>query len=436
MVARIIIRSLSLLRFRSYGAMRLELDGRPLVVVGANGAGKTNLLEAVSLLSPGRGLRGASGEELVASGSEAWRVRAVVDAPDGRHELVTEGATSGGRKVEIDGKTAPQVALGEILRILWLTPAMDRLWMEAPAERRRFLDRIAMSLLPAHAEAALGYDRNLRERNRMIRDGVTDRGWYAAIERGLSEYGARLVAGRRAAITRIEAAQEDGPFPAASLALDTSVPETAEQFAAALGEARGGDLAAGRTLLGPHRDDLLVIYAAKGVPARLCSTGEQKALLLSLTLANARAVAADFGAAPILLLDEVAAHLDAGRRADLFGALSRLGAQAWMTGTDAALFASMEDGAQWLALGEGEAGSTLGPGNHPGLAPVGEAEGLGPFEGGAAMSERENPDTVKPGAPGAGENICRKCEGSGKVDGETCPDCGGSGKVVTPIGGA
>jgi DNA replication and repair protein RecF len=435
---RLAVRSLALLRFRSYASARLQLGGGPVVVHGANGAGKTNLIEAVSLLSPGRGLRRAGSDELGHDGAEAWRVSAALDAPDGRHEVVTEGAAGGGsgRRVEIDGKAAAQVALGGVVRVLWLTPALDRLWTEAPAERRRFLDRVAMSLMPGHAEAALAFERALRERNRMIRDGVADRSWFAAVERGMGESGVRVVAGRREAVARLEASQESGPFPAARLALETEVPDEAEAYAEALAAGRGRDFAAGRTLLGPHRDDLAATFAAKGVPARLCSTGEQKALLLSLMLANARAVAEDFGAAPILLLDEVAAHLDPGRREDLFAAISALGAQAWMTGTEAALFAPIGNGADWLEVREGERGSGIRPGNHPARPPVGRPEGRSPAEGGSEMAEKDNPEAVRPGAPGAGENVCRKCEGTGKVEGETCPECGGSGKVTTPIGGA
>lgn len=436
LVTRLALRVLALARFRSYPAERLQLDGRSVVIHGANGAGKTNLLEAVSLLSPGRGLRRAASDEFGHRGAETWQISALLDAPGGRHEVLTEG-TGSGRRVEIDGKGAPQVALGEVLRVLWLTPALDRLWTEAPAERRRFLDRIAMSLMPDHAEAALVFERSLRERNRLIRDAASDRVWFAAIERGMAESGVQVVAGRRAAIARLAAAQKDGPFPVASLALETEVPPEAEAFAQALAEGRGRDLAAGRTLLGPHRDELVAHYAKKGMPARLCSTGEQKALLLSLVLANARAVAEDFGAAPILLLDEVAAHLDPGRREALFGAIAGLGAQAWMTGTEAALFAPLKDRAGWIEVHEGAAGSTLRCGNHRGRAPVGETGGDGLLRQGArAMAEKENPETVRPGAPGSGENICRKCEGSGKVAGETCSECGGSGKVTTPIGGA
>jgi DNA replication and repair protein RecF len=325
-------------------------------VFGPNGAGKTNLIEAVSLLSPGRGLRGASAEEMArAPEGIGWKVAATIGGRVDAHEVATwsEGA---GRQVEIDGKAAPQAALGAVARVLWLTPAMDRLWTESASERRRFLDRVTLSLVPDHGEAAIGYDRALRERNRLIRDGVRDPGWFRALEAQMAVQGARLAANRAAAIARLAAAPA-GAFPAAELALDAEGPRDAEGLEAALAEGRSRDLAAGRTLLGPHRDDLVGVYAAKGIAARLCSTGEQKALLISLVLANAWAVAQDFGAAPVLLLDEVAAHLDAGRRRALYAEVTALGAQAWMTGTGEELFDGLE--AQRLAVEEAEGASRV-----------------------------------------------------------------------------
>ncbi|MFT3974758.1 MAG: DNA replication/repair protein RecF [Amaricoccus sp.] len=347
---------LRLSHFRSHVAAALDLDGRPVAVFGPNGAGKTNLIEAISLLSPGRGLRGAAPDDL-ARRPEAigWKVTAAVAAPDGPHEIATwsEGA---GRRVEIDGKAASQTALGGALRVLWLTPAMDRLWTEGAAERRRFLDRTTLSLIPEHGEVALSYDRALRERNRLIRDGVRDPGWFAALEDTMATAGARLAAHRAAALARLAAVAADPAFPRAELAIEGEGPREAAGLREALREGRGRDLAAGRTLVGPHRDDLGAVYAAKGVAARLCSTGEQKALLVSLVLANARAVAEGFGRAPVLLLDEITAHLDEGRRASLFRAVEALGAQAFMTGTGPELFEGID--AQRVAVGE----AGLGPG--------------------------------------------------------------------------
>jgi DNA replication and repair protein RecF len=353
------VTGLGLVRFRSHARTRLELDARPVAVFGPNGAGKTNLIEAVSLLSPGRGLRGAASEELArVPGGGGWRVAAAVMAPDGRHE-VTTWSEGPGRRVEIDGKPASQTALATVARVLWLTPAMDRLWLEAAAERRRLLDRVTLSLIPDHGEVALGYERALRERNRLIRDEVRDLGWFEALEGQLAGFGARLSANRAAALARLAAVPAVGDFPRAGLALENEGPRDEAGLRAALREGRRRDLAAGRTINGPHRDDLGACYAAKGVPARLCSTGEQKALLLSLVLANAKAVAEDFGMAPVLLLDEVAAHLDDGRREELFTAVLELGAQAWMTGTGAELFAGLGDRAQRLRVAEAGGGSVV-----------------------------------------------------------------------------
>lgn len=264
-----------------------------------------------------------------------------IAAPDGDHEAATwsDGA---GRRVEIDGKAATQTALGGVARILWLTPAMDRLWLDGAGERRRFLDRITLSLVPEHGEVAAAYDRSLRERNRLIRDDIRDPAWFDALETRMAEAGARLGHNRALALSRLAAATVEGRFPAATLALECDGPRDEAALRDALRAGRGRDVAAGRTLTGPHRDDLGATYAAKGVPARLCSTGEQKALLVSVVLANARAVAADFGAAPILLLDEITAHLDAARRTALFAAITGLGAQAFMTGTGPELFEGID----------------------------------------------------------------------------------------------
>jgi DNA replication and repair protein RecF len=338
------ISDLRLVQFRSHADTRLVLDGRPVAFWGPNGAGKTNLLEALSLLSPGRGLRGAASEELArrAAGVGAgvgWKLRAELDG-----RLVETWAGPGeARAVRLDGKAAPQAALGAIARVLWLTPAMDRLWTEAPEGRRRFLDRLTLSFEPGHAEAALAYERAMRERNRLLREGVQDARWYGALEAQMAAAGGRIAAARAAAVARIGralAAETAFPVPVLSVVLPEEAADGGD-LAAALAAGRRRDMAAGRTLAGPHRADLAAVWAARGVPAALCSTGEQKALLVSVVLANARALAEDGGAAPILLLDEVAAHLDAGRRAALLAAIAAPGIQAFVTGTEAAVFAGL-----------------------------------------------------------------------------------------------
>ena len=354
----LVIETLALSHFRSHRAARLVLDGRPVALVGTNGAGKTNVLEAVSLLSPGRGLRRAVAEDLVRRPeSLGWKISADVQGLTGRHELETWAEPAEPRQVRIDGKQATQSSLGRILRILWLVPAMDRLWIEAAEGRRRFLDRMTLSFTPEHGEQSLTYEKAMRDRNRLIRDGVTDPHWYAALEAQMAEAGTQITANRRAALARIAAAVDaTSAFPTTELSLASDDPD---DLAIAFAESRRRDIAAGRTLVGPHRADLNARYAAKNTPADQCSTGEQKALLISLILANARALAQDLGRAPILLLDEVAAHLDATRRAALYDEICALGAQAIMTGTDADLFDALGPRGQRLAVQDDANGSRI-----------------------------------------------------------------------------
>jgi DNA replication and repair protein RecF len=352
-VGGLVIETLALSHFRSHRATRLAFDGRPVALVGPNGAGKTNVLEAVSLLSPGRGLRRASAEDL-SRRPEAlgWKITASVNGLSAAHELETWAEPGDPRQVRIDGKQATQSSLGRILRILWLVPAMDRLWIEAAEGRRRFLDRLTLSFFPDHAEHSLTYEKAMRDRNRLIKDQVTDAHWYSALEAQMAEAGEAITTHRRATIDRIAAAADPASaFPSADLRLiGPEGMEDADDLAVALAESRRRDIAAGRTLVGPHRADLLARYTAKGVPADQCSTGEQKALLISLILANARALAQDLGRAPILLLDEVAAHLDEQRRAALYDEICALGAQALMTGTESDLFTALGNRGRTLKI--------------------------------------------------------------------------------------
>ena len=358
---------LTISHFRSHRLARLALDGRPVAIHGPNGAGKTNILEAVSLFSPGRGLRRASAAEM-ARRPEAlgWKLTGILERAGQRHEIETWSEDGAPRQVRIDGKPAGQVDLGRLAPIVWLIPAMDRLWIEGADGRRRFLDRLTLSFDPGHAEAVLTYEKAMRERNRLLKDNMRDAHWYGALEAQMAEAGHRIHQARMAALDHIRAAQEQAEtaFPSAELELvqtEGAMPATPEDLRAALEESRFRDLAAGRTLVGPHRGDLYGVFAAKGVPARDCSTGEQKALLISLILANARALEAQVGAPPIVLLDEVAAHLDAGRRAALFDEICAMGAQAWMTGTGPELFAELGDRAQSFAVDERDGLSSVFP---------------------------------------------------------------------------
>lgn len=360
--------SLLLSHFRSHRVARLSLDARPVALYGPNGAGKTNILEAVSLFSPGRGLRRASAQDMVRRPEAlGWKVAGTLRLDDQTHEIESWSENGGARQVRLDGKAVSQLELASIARVLWLIPAMDRLWIEGAEGRRRFLDRIALSFEPRHAEASLTYEKAMRERNRLLKDMVRDPSWYQALEAQMAEAGIAIDTNRRTALIQLADAQARAKtaFPTADLELvnaEFELPDSADDLRMAFADNRTRDLAAGRTLIGPHRTDLLGTYTDKGVPTKDCSTGEQKALLVSLILANARALADNFGAPPLLLLDEVAAHLDVDRRAALYDEIVALGAQAWMTGTEKELFKHLGDRSQYFTVNEEDGASVLMPG--------------------------------------------------------------------------
>ncbi|MEO1492637.1 MAG: DNA replication/repair protein RecF [Pseudomonadota bacterium] len=375
------ILALTLSHFRSYARGEVMADGASVALYGPNGAGKTNILEALSMLTPGRGLRRAATDEMIRAPEQVgWKITAEVETAEGEVEIATsaEGAGQTRRTVAVDGKPAAQTVLGGLVRMVWLTPAMDRLWTDTAGERRRFLDRITMGFFPGHAEVSVTYEKAMRSRNRLLKDQTFDDAWLGGLEAQMARSGAQIARARAETLVHLVAAQSTGApdlaalFPRADLAIDGDLErrfaqiladgateddlaaaeiEEAADLSARLAEGRGRDAAAGRTLDGPHRSDLDAIYAEKAMPARACSTGEQKALLISLCLANARALTTETGAAPVLLLDEVAAHLDAHRRRALYGEIMRLGCQAWMTGTGPELFDGL-DHAHRLAVTE------------------------------------------------------------------------------------
>lgn len=362
-VARVAIRD-----FRSYMEGVVSAGPGPVVVTGENGAGKTNLLEAISLLSPGRGLRGVALSELARTGGPGhWAVAATVES-SGAVEIGTGTTATAAerRQVRVNGAAAAVASLAEWLSVLWLTPAMDRLFVEGTTGRRRFLDRLTLALHPGHAGQAARYDAAMRARNRLLaEERQADPAWLGALERQMADHGAGVAEARRDTVSALAdalALVPAGPFARARVRVDgwaedaleaNGVGDVADALADELRRRRAQDAAAGRATLGPHRTDLHVVHADKDMPAERCSTGEQKALLLGLVLAHAGLVGARRGKAPVLLLDEVAAHLDAGRREALFDRLAGTGAQVWMTGTDRSLFAGLDGSATFVSVAQG-----------------------------------------------------------------------------------
>jgi DNA replication and repair protein RecF len=348
-----VLTRLTLTDFRSYATADVTAAAGAIVVTGDNGQGKTNLLDAVSLLSPGRGLRGVPLSDAARSdGPGGWTVAAEI-AADGGAVTIGTGTVPDApdrRIVRINGAAAPIARLGEWLSVLWLTPAMDRLFVDSPSARRRFLDRLVFALDPGHGGEVTRYDAAMRARTRLLTgDAPPDPAWLAGLERAMAAHGATVAAARRSTVAALGAAlaAASTDFPRAEITLAGN---DADDLGVILARNRVVDAAAARATAGPHRADLIVTYAAKGQPAARSSTGEQKALLLGLILAHAGLVATQTGAAPILLLDEVAAHLDPHRRAALFDRLGKHG-QVWLTGTEAALFAGLA--AQRLHLANG-----------------------------------------------------------------------------------
>ncbi len=367
------VHRLTLTNFRNYRAATLQADLRPIVLYGPNGAGKTNLIEAISFLAPGRGLRRATLEEVAFhEGDGSWAVAAEVEGALGLATLGTgiERAPEDGapvqRKCRIDRESvASAAAFADHLRVVWLVPAMDSLFVGAPSERRRFLDRLALAVDAEHASRVNALERALRSRNRLLEEARPDPHWLDAVEHETAELAVAVAGLRAEALHRLDsvlASRQGADFPPVEIALDGWMEkllpahpaiEIEERYRAVLRDNRGRDAAAGRTLDGPHLTDLLVVYRQKGIAAAEASTGEQKALLIGLVLAHARLIAEMTGSTPVLLLDEVVAHLDPARRAALHGELAELGAQVWMTGADPALFAEIKNDAAMIEVNAG-----------------------------------------------------------------------------------
>jgi DNA replication and repair protein RecF len=367
---------LALENFRNYVSLQLRLDGRHVCLFGANGAGKTNLMEAVSMLSPGRGLRGAEFTELIRRDADGQAARSWALSADVRDgdvdrklslalELDEQGKSK--RTARLDGVNTSQNDLGELMRIIWLTPSMDRVFAGPAGDRRKFLDRQVLAHFPSHGAASAAYEKAMRQRNVLLEQGRADPVWLDALELGMASAGAAMAIHRVDAVKVMQEAilaRPEGAFPKALIDLDgafetraangVALTDIEQEITAQLRQNRPRDHAAGRTTEGVHRTDLRVIHAPKGLPADQCSTGEQKALLIGLILANAQALfERDFAPSPLLLLDEAAAHLDSDRRAALYDELAALGGQAWLTGTDRNLFDAFGDRAQRFEVSDG-----------------------------------------------------------------------------------
>ena len=365
------IASLRLIDFRSYTALDAQFQPGIIALYGPNGAGKTNLLEAISLLSPGRGLRRAK-TDLIARVEDghsrpAWGVNAVLHGePEDEPTRISIGQVPEyprRRQLKIDSRSATGPELARRLSILWLTPAQDRLFTGPASDRRKFIDRFALAFAPDHGSNAVRFEKARTERNRLLSDGITDRAWYEAIEADLSKFGALTAQARNLTVRNLqkEIAGRETIFPQSLIGLSGTLEDqfqtgktlefVADTYRQTLAEDRSSDMRAGRTLHGPHRTEIHVTHKMKAMPAALCSTGEQKALLIGLVLAQARTLVEKF---PILLLDEVAAHLDSIRRAALAEELLDLGLQVFMTGTDQGLFSDFGDHAQMLRVTDGQ----------------------------------------------------------------------------------
>jgi DNA replication and repair protein RecF len=368
------IRRLTLKNFRNYSDLRVDIDARAIVLTGANGAGKTNLLEAISMLVPGRGLRGAALDELIRHGCEDWAVAAEILSLGGDVTLGTafrnkaaEETPANARQVVIDGAVQKSPgSLARYMRLLWVTPPMDRLFSGPRGDRRRFFDRLAVAVDADHASRLARFDKLIRERNRLLASDNSDLGWLASLEHRMAEEAVALAAGRLFALESLEGfagRPVESTFPWVRLSLEGEIEsdlkrlpavQVEDRYRRMLHDSRKRDRVAGRTLIGPHRSDLKVVHGPKGIAAGICSTGEQKAMLVGIVLALARAMKNTLGGMlPVLLLDEAVAHLDAERRIGLFHELRETGAQYWLTGTDKALFDGMDPPAAFYAVSDG-----------------------------------------------------------------------------------
>lgn len=367
--AKVVVQQLKLSNYRNYRTFSVNFSGKHVVFTGHNGAGKTNLLEAISLLSPGRGLRRSTYGDLICASADNNSFAVFAKLYSDLFDEVDIGTTcdnaDGGRKVRINGTSTSADRLTDYCRISWLIPAMDGLFTGSASDRRRFLDRMVLSIDPSHGRRVVDFEKVMRSRNRLLLDGNTNNGWFDALETQMAELATAIAAARIDVIRLLDGGKESDShdvFPHPILVIEglleqalinQSAIDVEEYYRQKLHDGRPLDRAAGRTLEGPHRSDMKVFYAQKNMPAALCSTGEQKSLLMGLILAHAKITAQISGMAPVLLLDEMAAHLDEQRRIALFNILDELGGQSFMTGTDRQLFNALDDRAEFFEISDG-----------------------------------------------------------------------------------
>ena len=351
------VKNIALFNFRSYEKHNLSFMKGPILLYGPNGVGKTNILEAISLLSPGRGMRGALSKDMEHHfNNKGWKINSVIEASGRLQEVNIKSDSLGKRNLRIDEKASSQISLGKILKVVWLTPMMDRIWLESSGERRRFLDRIVMNFEPVHANNCSMYEKTVQQRNRLLKDRENNTSWYLALEKLMAKLGYEIDQARRRVIERLYAMQliisekSNIDFPIANIELTTKRIESADALGDLLAQDRNSDMLAGRTLNGPHRSDLYTFHEKKSIEAKNCSTGEQKSLLLSIFIANAFALKEFFGATPVLLLDEICSHLDSEKLKFLFNEIETLKAQTFFTGTECASFDIIKERLQAIQL--------------------------------------------------------------------------------------
>ena len=348
------IEKVKISNFRSYKILELSFDSNPTVIYGKNGVGKTNLLEAISLLYPGKGIRRSSFHDMInLSNNISWKVEALAHRNNNLFEIETS-SDGNGRVVRIDGKKVPQNNLSSSLKILWFLPPMDRIWMETSKDRRKFLDRMVFSLDINHAKRCTQYEKLLRDRNRLLKDRIADSSWYLAIEKEMATLGFEIDNCRRDFIGKLNTVliEKNNYFPLIKLNLKDDPIESEEVFLKNLINQRGQDLVSGRTKCGPHKDDLQGFYLENEIDTKYCSTGEQKLSIISIILSNAKLIKEEHKVSPIMLLDEITAHLDEVRKENLFSELLSLESQFFISGTEVGIFSSLSKKTKFLELGE------------------------------------------------------------------------------------